>query len=52
MGRLRVHPVVFARSTCDEAIDAPATALGEALDEAKLPREKFTVLKPGQVFEV
>jgi L-ascorbate metabolism protein UlaG (beta-lactamase superfamily) len=36
----------------DEAIDAPATALGEALDEAKLPRERFAVLKPGQVFEV
>ena len=27
-------------------------ALGEALDEAKLPREKFAALKPGQVFEI
>jgi L-ascorbate metabolism protein UlaG (beta-lactamase superfamily) len=36
----------------DEAIDAPVIALGEALDEAKVPREKFTALKPGQVFEV
>jgi L-ascorbate metabolism protein UlaG (beta-lactamase superfamily) len=36
----------------DEAIDAPAIALGEALDEAKLPREKFAVLKPGQVWEI
>jgi len=36
----------------DEAIDAPAIALGEALDEAKVPREKFAVLKPGQVFEI
>ncbi|MGH6738990.1 MAG: MBL fold metallo-hydrolase [Bradyrhizobium sp.] len=36
----------------DEAIDAPAIALAEALDEAKVPREKFAVLKPGQVFEV
>jgi hypothetical protein len=36
----------------DEAIDAPAIALGEALDAAKVPREKFAVLKPGQVFEV
>ena len=36
----------------DEAIDAPVIALGEALDEAKVPREKFAVLKPGQVFEV
>jgi L-ascorbate metabolism protein UlaG (beta-lactamase superfamily) len=36
----------------DEAIDAPVTALGEALDEAKLAREKFVALKPGQVFEV
>jgi L-ascorbate metabolism protein UlaG (beta-lactamase superfamily) len=36
----------------DEAIDAPVTALGEALDEAKLPRERFVALKPGQVFEI
>jgi L-ascorbate metabolism protein UlaG (beta-lactamase superfamily) len=36
----------------DEAIAAPAIALGEALDEAKVPREKFAVLKPGQVFEI
>jgi L-ascorbate metabolism protein UlaG (beta-lactamase superfamily) len=36
----------------DEAIDAPAIALGEVLDEAKIPREKFAVLKPGQVFEL
>jgi hypothetical protein len=36
----------------DEAIDAPAIALGAALDEAKLPRDKFAVLKPGQVWEI
>lgn len=36
----------------DEAIDAPAIALGEALDEAKVARERFAVLKPGQVVEV
>jgi L-ascorbate metabolism protein UlaG (beta-lactamase superfamily) len=36
----------------DEAIDAPAIALREALDAAQVPREKFAVLKPGQVFEV
>jgi len=36
----------------DEPIDAPVTALGEALDEAKVPREKFAVLKPGEVFEI
>jgi L-ascorbate metabolism protein UlaG (beta-lactamase superfamily) len=36
----------------DEAIDAPVIALGEALDAAEVPREKFTALKPGQVFEV
>jgi L-ascorbate metabolism protein UlaG (beta-lactamase superfamily) len=36
----------------DEAIDAPVIALGEALDEARLPREKFAVLKPGQVVEL
>ncbi len=36
----------------DEAIDAPVIALGEALDEANIPRDRFVVLKPGQVFEV
>ena len=36
----------------DEAIDAPANALGEALDAAKLPREKFAVLKPGEVWQI
>jgi L-ascorbate metabolism protein UlaG (beta-lactamase superfamily) len=36
----------------DEAIDAPVMALGEALDEAKVAREKFVALKPGQIFEV
>jgi L-ascorbate metabolism protein UlaG (beta-lactamase superfamily) len=36
----------------DEAIDAPVIALGAALDEAKIPRERFFALKPGQVFEV
>jgi hypothetical protein len=36
----------------DEAIDAPVIGLGEALDEARLPRERFAVLRPGQVFEV
>jgi L-ascorbate metabolism protein UlaG (beta-lactamase superfamily) len=36
----------------DEAIDAPVVALGEALDEAGIPRERFAALKPGQVFEI
>ena len=36
----------------DEAIDAPVIALAEALDAAKLPREKFAVLMPGQVVEI
>jgi L-ascorbate metabolism protein UlaG (beta-lactamase superfamily) len=36
----------------DEAIDAPLTALHAALDEAKIPREKFVSLKPGQVVEL
>jgi len=36
----------------DEAIDAPADALTEALEQANVPREKFEVLKPGQVFEL
>jgi L-ascorbate metabolism protein UlaG (beta-lactamase superfamily) len=36
----------------DEAIDAPAQALAEALDAAKVPRERFAVLKPGQVVEI
>jgi L-ascorbate metabolism protein UlaG (beta-lactamase superfamily) len=36
----------------DEAIDAPVTALAEALAEAKLPNERFAALKPGQVVEI
>ncbi|WP_454623869.1 MBL fold metallo-hydrolase [Bradyrhizobium cenepequi] len=36
----------------DEGIDAPAIALGEALEQAEVPRERFAVLKPGQVFEI
>ena len=36
----------------DEAIDAPVMALGEALDQAKIPRARFLALKPGQVFEI
>jgi L-ascorbate metabolism protein UlaG (beta-lactamase superfamily) len=36
----------------DEAIDAPVIALGQALDEAKIPRERFRALKPGQVVEI
>jgi L-ascorbate metabolism protein UlaG (beta-lactamase superfamily) len=36
----------------DEAIDAPVTALGEALEAAKVPRERFVALKPGQVMEI
>jgi L-ascorbate metabolism protein UlaG (beta-lactamase superfamily) len=36
----------------DEAIDAPAMALGTALDEAKISRERFVALKPGQVVEI
>jgi L-ascorbate metabolism protein UlaG (beta-lactamase superfamily) len=36
----------------DEAIDAPARALAAALDAANIPRERFVVLKPGQVVEI
>jgi L-ascorbate metabolism protein UlaG (beta-lactamase superfamily) len=36
----------------DEAIDAPLAALDTALDQAKIPRERFVTLKPGQVFEL
>jgi L-ascorbate metabolism protein UlaG (beta-lactamase superfamily) len=36
----------------DEAIDAPATGLGVALDAAGIPRERFVALKPGQVVEI
>jgi L-ascorbate metabolism protein UlaG (beta-lactamase superfamily) len=36
----------------DEAIDAPVTALHAALDEAKIPRERFVALNPGQVWEI
>jgi L-ascorbate metabolism protein UlaG (beta-lactamase superfamily) len=36
----------------DEAIDAPAVALGAALNEARIQRERFVALKPGQVVEI
>ena len=36
----------------DEAIDEPITALGTALDQARVPRERFRALRPGQVFEI
>jgi L-ascorbate metabolism protein UlaG (beta-lactamase superfamily) len=36
----------------DEAIDAPVETLCAALDEAKVPRERFVALKPGQVVEI
>jgi L-ascorbate metabolism protein UlaG (beta-lactamase superfamily) len=36
----------------DEAIDAPVHALAEALAQADIAREKFRVLKPGQVLEL
>ncbi len=36
----------------DEAIDAPVIALAQALDEARIPPERFAALKPGQVFEI
>lgn len=36
----------------DEAIDAPEQALYAALDAATVPRQRFAVLKPGQVFEL
>ena len=36
----------------DEAIDAPVTALDEALKQANIPPERFAALKPGQVYEV
>jgi L-ascorbate metabolism protein UlaG (beta-lactamase superfamily) len=36
----------------DEAIDAPAAGLKAALDAAKISRERFVALKPGQVVEI
>ena len=36
----------------DEAIDAPIAALHTALDEAKIPRERFVSVQPGQVVEI
>jgi L-ascorbate metabolism protein UlaG (beta-lactamase superfamily) len=36
----------------DEAIDAPALALAEALDAAGIPRQRFVALKPGEVWEI
>jgi len=36
----------------DEAIDAPPLALADALNAAGIPRERFRVLRPGQVWHV
>ena len=36
----------------DEAIDAPANALAEALQAAAIPTERFRTLRPGQVWEL
>ena len=36
----------------DEAIDAPAKALVEALDAARIPQERFVAMQPGQVVEI
>src|SRR3989440_5575978 len=36
----------------DEALEAPVTALHAALDEMKIPHERFVALKPGQVVEI
>jgi L-ascorbate metabolism protein UlaG (beta-lactamase superfamily) len=36
----------------DEAIDAPVVALHAALEQAKISRERFVALKPGQVVEI
>jgi L-ascorbate metabolism protein UlaG (beta-lactamase superfamily) len=36
----------------DEAIDAPALALAEALDASGIPPERFVALRPGQVVEI
>jgi len=36
----------------DEAIDAPVVALHAALGQAKIPRERFVALQPGQVVEI
>jgi len=36
----------------DEAIDAPVVALHAALEQAKIPRERFVALQPGQVVEL
>jgi len=36
----------------DEAIDAPVVALHAALEQEKIPRERFVALQPGQVVEI
>jgi L-ascorbate metabolism protein UlaG (beta-lactamase superfamily) len=36
----------------DEAIEAPLVALAEALQTAKIPTERFAVLRPGQYLEI
>jgi L-ascorbate metabolism protein UlaG (beta-lactamase superfamily) len=35
----------------DEGIDAPVVALAHALEEAKIPAERFRALQPGQVWK-
>jgi L-ascorbate metabolism protein UlaG (beta-lactamase superfamily) len=36
----------------DEAIDAPAIALAEALQAAKIPADRFRALRPGEVWQL
>ena len=36
----------------DEAIDAPVVALHAALEQEKIPHERFVALQPGQVVEI
>ncbi|MBV9970091.1 MAG: MBL fold metallo-hydrolase [Xanthobacteraceae bacterium] len=36
----------------DEPIDAPAIALGEALDAAAIDRTRFRTLRPGEIWEI
>jgi hypothetical protein len=52
-----VRDRTFGSSGCvddtrPEGIDAPVAALHAALEQEKIPRERFVALQPGQVVEI
>ena len=51
-GRITFRNLVGEQAPGWSLAEAAGLPMGEALDEAKMAREKFVALKPGQVFEV